>query len=390
MTNVHSIPSTTAAHRKKHFWKKKKFRILLIVVIILVAIRIALPYVLLHYANIRLAKINGYYGHVDDLDLSLYRGAYKLKNLYIDKFDSATNTHTKFFDVKLIDLSLEWGALLHGKIVGKLAFDHPSLRFTKDKTDLGRVQKDTSDFRKLLKSFMPLRVNRCEITHGSIHYIDEYSKPPVDIFMNETYVLAQNLTNAVDSAILPSSINATANVYNGFMKFNMNLNPLANEPKFVMKASLENADLTRFNDFLRAYMNFDVDRGNFGLYMELAADNGKFIGYVKPFIKNLKVMGPKDRHDSILHWMWQEIVATAAQILKNHKHDQIATKIPLEGTTRGYKSDTWYAIADLIRNAFIQALVPSIDNEIDLNSVYYPPKDEKRSFLGRIFGKDKK
>jgi hypothetical protein len=55
---------------------------------------------------------------------------------------------------------VEWRALFHGSIVGKLGFDSTELVFTKDKVELGDVRKDTTDFRQLLKKFMPLKVNR--------------------------------------------------------------------------------------------------------------------------------------------------------------------------------------------------------------------------------------
>ena len=390
MRTIYSQPSTTGDTRKRHFWHKKKFRIFIIIIGILLIIRIALPYILLHFANQRLANVPGYYGHVQDLDLSLWRGAYKLKNLNLDKVDSVTKAHTKFIDVKLIDLSLEWKALFHGRLVGKLMFDHPVLRFTKDKTDPAKVQKDTVSFSKLLKSFMPLKVNKCEINHGDLHYIDPASKPLVDIYMSETHVLAQNLSNVVDSSKLPSSIVATAATYGGNFTFNMQLNPLAKDPYFQMKAQLENADLTRFNDFLMAYANFDINRGIFGMYMELAAADGRFIGYVKPFIKNLDVVGPNNRKGSILHAVWEEIVGAAGVLLRNQSKDQIATKIPIEGTFKQKTStDMWGAIAILLRNAFIQALIPSIDNEIDISSVYNPPKDEQKGFFKKLFGKHK-
>ncbi|MBC7774953.1 MAG: hypothetical protein H7246_05890, partial [Phycisphaerae bacterium] len=47
------------------FFQTKKAKILLGLIIFIVALRIALPYILLHYANKTLAEVNGYYGHVN-------------------------------------------------------------------------------------------------------------------------------------------------------------------------------------------------------------------------------------------------------------------------------------------------------------------------------------
>lgn len=390
-SNTANVKLNKKNEKIRTFFRKRKVRILLIVITVLVVCRIILPYVLLHYANKRLANMPGYYGHVEDLDLSLYRGAYKLKNLYLDKLDSATNVRTKFFNVKLIDLSLEWGALFHGRLVGKVDLEYPSLRITKDKTDPSKVVKDTSNFRTMFKSFMPLKVNRFTVNHGNIHYLDDGSAPKVDIFMTETYVLADNLSNVEDSSKLPSIIHAGADMSGGVMHFDMRLNPLSPVPLFEMKAKLENANLATFNDFFLAYGKFDINSGNFGLYTEFSAAEGKYIGYVKPVIKDLKVIGPKDKHDKFFHLMWEEIVGVAGAILKNHPKDQIATKIPIEGTFEKMDNiDNWSAIALLLRNAFIQALMPSIDNEISINSIDNPPKDEKKvGFFKKAFGKKK-
>ena len=147
---------------------KKKYKILIGVAILLITIRLILPYVVLHYANKTLANMKGYYGHIDDIDLSIYRGAYIIKHIYLNKVDSVSKKQTDFFKSRDIDLSLEWGALFHGSIVGELIFDSPELIFTKDKVEIGDVKKDTSDFRILLKAFMPIKVNRFEVNDGAI------------------------------------------------------------------------------------------------------------------------------------------------------------------------------------------------------------------------------
>jgi hypothetical protein len=147
-----------------------------------------------------------YYGHIDDIDISLYRGAYHIDNIYLNKVDPQSQKQTDFFKARNIDLSVEWKALFQGSLVGELIFNSPGLIFTKNKTEIDDVKKDSSDFRKLLKDFMPLRIHRFEVNNGSIHYVDATANPKVDIALKKTYILAQNLTNATDNKIkLPSS-----------------------------------------------------------------------------------------------------------------------------------------------------------------------------------------
>ncbi len=288
-------------------------------------IRLVLPYAVLHYANKTLAEMKGYYGHIKDIELSVYRGAYILNNIYINKVDPISKKQTEFFKSRDIDLSVEWGALLHGSLVGELVFDSPNLTFTKDKVELGDVGKDGGDFRKLLKHFMPLKVNSFEVKDAAIHYKDYTSKPKVDISLKKTHILAINLTNITSNKIeLPSTVIAQAYVYEGVLNFTMKINALADDPTFDLNAEIRNANLVLFNDFLKAYGGFDVNKGDFSLYAEIAAKNGKFAGYFKPVITGLVVLGQQNKNDSIFTKIWEVLVSLAGDIFRNQQKNQLA------------------------------------------------------------------
>src|ERR1700739_2705754 len=172
--------------KKSHF--RIRYKILIGIVILLILFRLFLPYILLNYCNKTLARMDGYYGHIDDIDVSLYRGAYQIKSMYINKLDSSSQKQTPFFTVDVLDLSLQWKALFHARLVGKLTFYSPKLIFTKNKTELSVVKKDTTDFRKVLKKFMPLKINLFEVNKGSIHYVDESTTPKVDISLQQVQI----------------------------------------------------------------------------------------------------------------------------------------------------------------------------------------------------------
>ncbi len=334
--------------------------------------------------------MHGYYGHIQDIDVALYRGAYQINNMYINKVDSATNKQTEFFKTNNIDLSIEWRALFHGRLVGELVFNSPTLIFTKNRTEISDVKKDTNDFRKVLKDFMPLKINRFEVNDGSIHYVDAGASPKVDIYLQQAHVVAENLKNVEDTKTeLPSPVTATANVYGGTFSLNMKMDALAAHTTFDLNAEIKNANLAQLNDFFKAYGNFDVSKGTLGLYAEFAAKNGAYKGYVKPIINNLDVMGPEDRHDSFLQKVWETMVGAVGDVLENHKKDQVATKIPIEGSFNGSHTDVLEVIWELLRNAFIQALMPSIDNQININSVG-TSESEHKSLFHKIFGGGKK
>jgi hypothetical protein len=171
----------------------------------------------------------------------------------------------------------------------------------------------------------------------------------------------------------------------------MKLNALAEKATFDMNAEVKNTNLVLLNDFLKAYADVDVNKGNFGLYTEFAALNGKYKGYVKPVIKDLDVLGPEDRRDNFFRKVWEGLVGTTGKLLENRKKDQVATRVAIEGDFGGAKTDITEMIWELLRNAFIQALMPSIDNQINLSSVTAVEEKDDRGLLKRIFGgkKDK-
>ena len=366
---------------------KKKYIIIGSIILLLIILRLLLPYIVLRYANNTLANMNGYYGHVQDIDIALYRGAYQLNNIYINKLDSATRKQTEFFKAQTIDLSVEWRALFEGSLVGELELLSPKLVFTKDKAEIGQVAKDTNDFRKVLKDFMPLKVNRFEVHNGSIHYVDSTSAPKVDISLKNTYILARNLKNTSDKKEkLPSSVVARANAYGGNLSLNMKLDGLAKEPTFDLTAQMTSANLVDLNDFFKAYGKFDVSKGSLALYSEFAADNGNFKGYVKPIVKELQVKGTEDKHDPFLQKAKETVIDAAAHVLKNPKKKQVATKVNVEGSFHDSHTDIMGAVWEVLKNAFIEALLPSVDNEIDISSASEVPQDEKKGFFKRLFG----
>jgi len=369
--------------------KRRALIIVLSILVILIAIRLILPYWILSNVNKRLANISGYFGHVDDIDLSLYRGAYVVKDIFINKLDTATKKQTPLFACPNIDLSIEWRSLFKGRIVSELDFSSPALRFTEDQAEPEKMEKDTNDFRRMLKAFTPLKVNRFEVFDGKISYLDNTVQPIVDVHLDNAHILAKNLSNVVDTALLPASINANADVYEGKLNFNMRIDALADDPTYDMNIEIKNANLVRLNDFFKAYADFDVNKGTFGIYMELAAKDRKYIGYVKPSITDLDVVGPEDRKDSFFRKIWEGLVGITADLLENPKSDQIVTKIPIVGEYGDQTIGVWYAILAVLRNGFIQAIYPALDYQVTIGSVKAvdPKEENKTGIFKKVFGK---
>jgi len=376
-------------HEHKTHRRRKILRVVLIILVLLIVVRLALPSVVLYFANRTLAGLKGYYGHIDDIDLAIIRGAYAIDSIYLNKVDTVSQKQTPLFSASRIDLSVEWRALLKGSIAGEVMIEKPAIRFTKEKVEPKQLQEDSTTFKDLADKFMPLKINRLTINNGSPQYIDDQSKPKVDVTMEQLHVTALNLSNSYDSAnVLPSTIHANAKVYEGTLVVDARLDPLADDPTFDLNAELKNTNLVKLNDFFQAYAKIDVNKGSFGLYTEVAAKEGNFTGYVKPLVRDLDVIGKEDRKDNILRKLWEGLAGAISEVLENQPRDQFATKVPFEGSFQQTDTNLWFAIAQILRNAFIQALQPSIDNQINIANVPSQTQKEEKGLLKRIFGKD--
>ena len=97
-------------HRLSAWWFVRKTRwIVLGILVFAIAVRAVLPYVVKSYVNKTLDEIPGYKGYVEDIDLNLWRGAYEIEGLRLDKVEG--DIPVPFFSSPKIDLSIEWGAL---------------------------------------------------------------------------------------------------------------------------------------------------------------------------------------------------------------------------------------------------------------------------------------
>jgi hypothetical protein len=346
---------------------KKKWIVILVVVAVLVAARLALPYFIKNYVNKTLQNLEGYTGSVQDIDLWLIRGAYVIDSLEILK--TGDSIPVPFVEIRKIDLSVHWKALLQGSISGEVIMDRPIVNFAVAGTKSDKISQDGSeaDWLQTLDELMPMKINRFEIVDGKISYKDFTTKPQVDISIDSLQAVATNLSNVVDkSKQLPATLKATGiSLGGGHLNIDMRMDFLKEVPDFDLDFAFENVDLPALNDFVRAYTNTDVERGIFSLYTEIAADGGQLEGYVKPVIENLTVLDWDKEDEGFLHKIWEGIVGAVSEIFENQKKEQIATRTPISGDLNNLEAGVWPTVWNIFKNAFIEALSKRVEGTID-------------------------
>lgn len=334
---------------------------LLAFVALIVAARIAAPYWIERFVNDRLAQLDGYTGSIGDVDLNLWRGAYEVEDLRIEKTDG--KVPVPFVSAERIDLGVAWGALLHGAIVARIALYRPEVNFVQGPTKAASQNGEETDWRDALEDLVPLKIDRLVVVDGEIHYRDFHRKPKVDVVLDHLAIEVNNLTNSKDlskSRVAQLSVDAVL-MRSGRLSIDGSLDPFARAPTFDLKVRLEKLQIPQLNDFLKAYLNVDANRGTLALYADVKAENGSFKGYVKPLIEHLDLLKWKEEDERPLDKLWEGLVGAVAAVFKNYPEDQLASRVPLEGRFDSPDVETWRAIVSLLRNAFIQALRHGFD-----------------------------
>lgn len=398
--------------KKRRGIRKKRYIIPIVILILLIAFRLYLPTLVKNYVNKVLADIPGYYGHVEDIDIALLRGAYVINGMYLNK--GTATSQVPFLDFPTSDISIEWKSLFKGKIVSEIIMSGPKVIyvFEDQKSKAAEGDANVKDWTKALTDLVPIDINHFEVHNGKLAFVQLQANPDIDLAVNKLEVYADNLRNVNDQKkVLPSPVHATGISFgNGNVKLDGNLNLIKQIPDMDLAFSLENSDAKALNDLTNYYAGLDFDRGTFSLYSEIAIADGHLKGYIKPLIKDSKLIG---KGDSFLEVLWEGFVGFFKFVLANQGTDTLATRIPLEGDINDVKAGVWPTVIHIFENAWINAFTGEVDNDINYQDALNDPmltKEDKKDlkkkqreqrranrkkdssgFFKRLFnGKDKK
>lgn len=210
---------------------KTSTKIIIGIFLLLFVIRLALPSIVKRYVNKQLNELPGYTGHVKDIDISLWRGAYAIDQLTLKKL-SDTSSYP-FLQIAHCDLSIEWKSLWKGKLVSEIILDRPIVHILKETADLSK-EPSQEHWTETVNSLMPITINRLQVNQGTFKYLDRQASPQVNLYMDSLQLTAYNLANADEqSELLPSTVTLTGtSIGGGQLKADMKLNILKKMPDF--------------------------------------------------------------------------------------------------------------------------------------------------------------
>ena len=340
-----------------------------ILVVVLVAARAAAPFVVKDWLNRKLVALETYDGHVTDVDLAIWRGAYAADGVRIVK--TGSEEAEPFFDAERVAMSIEWRNLLHGKIVAECRLIRPRVNLIRADSEAQSQLGTEVNWADALEDLSPFRFNTILVEDGTATFRAPGIRSKDSLQAWNVFGQITNMTNIAPAGRDTfAGFKATATVLeSGTAIVAGSANPLADTPTFDVNLTVKGVQLPKVNPWLRQYIKADAEAGDFELYTELAAADGKFKGYAKPIMKNVNIYSSEEEEDNPLKRLWEGLVDFAAEILEDEETGQVAARIPFSGTIENPDASILETVVSVLHNAFVSAFARSLEGSVSIRSV---------------------
>jgi Domain of Unknown Function (DUF748) len=208
-----------------------------------------------------------------------------------------------------------------------------------------------------------LHAREMKMTGATVGFVNKDSTPGYRVFIANTDLTVENFSNQKAEGYGHAHLTGRF-MGSGRTVIDLVMRAENNGPDFDLDAKIENTDMRAMNDILRAHAKIDVASGVFSVFSEVSVKNGRVQGYVKPLFKDLDVYDKEQDEEKSLGKKLKEKAADAvAKVFKNRKRDEVATIARLEGPLENPKASTWEVLVNLVRNAFIKAILPGFERQ---------------------------
>ena len=364
------LPSNVSVIFHMNRTLRYSFLVVAVLALLLIILHLLLPWLVREYLNDQLADMGDYRGHVEDVDLTWWKGAYRINGLEITKTEG--EAQVPFLDVPSMDISVRMRALWQeGILIGEVDIHQPELNFVDGETEQQKQTGEGVDWRAQLEDMVPVQLNEVRIHQGTVSFRNFSSDPPVNISASEVQLSIRNLTNAPDAQGQRSaSMAGTANFLgHAAVEASAHFDPLGRVDDADLQLRMLGLDLTRINDFASAYGKFDFRAGEGDLTMELEVRERQLDGYVKPLMRDVDVFDMeqdiRNEDKGFFRGLWEAIVHGGQEVLQNQRKDQFATRIELSGSLDDTDMSAFQAFIAILRNAFVEAFTPRFERALE-------------------------
>ncbi len=350
-----------AASNQFHLRDHKKLIVFGIIFALLVIIYMVFESVALKIANQKAKEVNPEFSaHMEDLDLSLLRGAVVLENMTakIKKNDR------QFFEVDEVMVDLSWKQLFKGNIQFDVAVNDFHLFFDKDITEAAaRLPKEEKKKEALPFEIASITVRNSEVT--ALSYPGPYDQKNLTI--NNIYAYAENISGEKGSPLGTYDMNATLTGEEKITAsghFDISAEPV----QWDTNVKFLGFNLGSMNETLRKQVPVNFSEGFLDIYTEAKTDGSAVAGYVKPFLRDVKYLGNNKEFKGASHFLVETIGTFANWLLENNKKDSVATRVDFITKDGVASVSTGEAIADVIKHGLLEndLVKPGLENTYNL------------------------
>lgn len=338
--------------------------------LLLLLVHLLLPIFVKDVLNKKMANMGDYRGHVEDVDIVLWRGAYRMEGLNIVKINGNTQVPLLKLPETNVKIRLRpfWS---NGTLVAEVELNRPELNFVDGDSEEQKQSGKGVDWREKVQSILPVLLDRVDINQGVVAFRNFNSDPPVNIYVNEMDVTVLNLTNAKQRE---GARDATAEGKALFLgqaplELSAKFDPLVRLENFDFRLRMTDLELPRMNEFASAYGNFDFKAGTGDLVIEAKVRDSQIQGYVKPLLRDVDIFNFeqdfKDSDKGFFRGIWEAVVGGGQTVLQNQKRDQFATRVELSGSVKQTDVNPFQAFFSVLRNAFIEAFTTRFEQVPD-------------------------
>jgi hypothetical protein len=208
-------------------------------------------------------------------------------------------------------------------------------------------------------------VQELDINHSRLDFRNQDSDPPYALFITDTNMRIENLSNHSEHGLSHLDLDGKF-MGSGATRMYGTFVASGGGPGFTTNIEIIDTKLTALNPLLRAYGRIDVAQGYLTVYSQIGVKNSRISGYIKPMFSDIQVYGrEKDKNKSVLQQAKTLLVGAMAHILKNRTTQKVASQVNLTGDLKNPQVSSWQAFVEVIRNAFIQAILPGFDRQVN-------------------------
>jgi len=297
------------------------------------------------------------------------QAALRLDQVALDYFKPITTRYNLSVDKGTLSLAgnVEYAPkitrlILERVLVNGVALEYRHLPQTAE-AEMARAQQTANAARQAANtSSAELRIDRLEILKSTFGFTNQAAKPAYRVHLTDTNLTVEHLGNQAQNG--PAVARLTGQLMGrGATRLTATLQRQAGRADMDVTAQIEDAELVRLKDLVRAYGGFDIAAGELSVYSELKARDGALTGYVKPLFRGVEVGtdGEVVAEKGLRQRLYEGVVGIGAKVLKNRLRGEVATVVPISGRVDRPKVARWETVGGLLQNAFVQPIVPGYE-----------------------------